>query len=260
MSNIIPFNFKDQNIRVIQDNNGEPLFVAKDVALALGYKNTKQAVIDHCRKPKSLKDIEVVIHDPLDSKTKLITESDLYRLTMKSQLESAEIFQDWVCEDVLPSIRKTGAYSSPQQPQEIKPIIEANKLFKSNLSIAKTIFKGNQAILSANQATRKMTDIDVLDNLGATALLSETTQALLTASDIGKQIGLSGMKVNLLLEQKGLLRGFRDAKQRQQWEMTEEGEKVGQALDTGKRHGDGTPVKQNKWYSKVIQIVDAKVA
>ncbi|WP_052700087.1 phage antirepressor [Methylocucumis oryzae] len=112
------FNFNSHDVRVITDTTGEVWFIAKDAAEVLGYGNTKQAVIDHCKKAKSLKDIGVVFRDPeqnqqltLDMQTKLIPESDVYRLVIRSKLESAEAFQDWLVEQVLPSIRKTGSYS-----------------------------------------------------------------------------------------------------------------------------------------------------
>jgi hypothetical protein len=56
----------------------------------------------------------------LHPQTKLIPESDLYRLTLKSQLDSAERFQDWISEEVLPSIRKTGAYHIGQTQTEVE--------------------------------------------------------------------------------------------------------------------------------------------
>jgi len=112
------FNFNSHGLRVITDNVGEVWFVAKDVATALGYSDAPGAVSKHCKKHKLLKDIGSPIQPPnkkqqliLDLQTKLIPESDVYRLVIRSKLESAEAFQDWLVEQVLPSIRKTGSYS-----------------------------------------------------------------------------------------------------------------------------------------------------
>lgn len=123
---ITEFNFKSSPIRVINTEAGDVLFVAVDIAKCLGYSNTRDAVTSHCKYAKSLKDIEVVkrddyINQQLDEKTKLIPESDVYRLTMRSKLEQAEEFQDWVFDEVLPSIRKTGSYGFPEF---LKPITE----------------------------------------------------------------------------------------------------------------------------------------
>ena len=117
---MIPLTFENCQIRVVTID-GEPWFVAKDVASALGYANTNKAVKDHCRSATSWRDLRANAELPpgvtgLDPQTKLIPESDLYSLVMKSELPSAERFQRWVTGDVLPSIRKTGSYSvNPQQ-------------------------------------------------------------------------------------------------------------------------------------------------
>lgn len=89
--------------------NGKPYFVGTDVAKALGYNNPRDAVSRHCK--------GVVKHDtPTSSGVQLmsyINEGDLYRLIMKSKLPSAEKFESWVMDEVLPTIRKTGSYRKP---------------------------------------------------------------------------------------------------------------------------------------------------
>ena len=94
-------------IRAIEYNN-EPYFVAKDIATALGYKVPKDAVSSHCKGA-------VIYRLPTNGgiqDVKIIPESDIYRLIMRSKLESAEKFQDWICEEVLPSIRNHGFYAT----------------------------------------------------------------------------------------------------------------------------------------------------
>ena len=96
----------------MRTNEGDsPLFCASDVAKALGYVNPAKAVIDHC---KGVSKIETPTHNQYGAVVmqgiKYIKESDVFRLIMKSKLPYAEQFQDWVCEEVLPSIRKTGGY------------------------------------------------------------------------------------------------------------------------------------------------------
>ncbi|WP_394136068.1 BRO-N domain-containing protein [Shewanella algae] len=91
-------------MRVVPDfKDGQPYFVAKDVAEALGFKNTSKAINDHCKGNDSLS-------IGRGSAARLINEGDLYRLVMRSNLPSAQAFQDWVCGTVLPAIRKDGAY------------------------------------------------------------------------------------------------------------------------------------------------------
>lgn len=96
-------------IRTIEID-GKPYFVGADVAKALGYKDTVNALKQHCR--------GVVKHHLIDSlgrnqEASFITEGDLYRLIMKSKLPSAEKFEAWVMDEVLPTIRKTGSYQKP---------------------------------------------------------------------------------------------------------------------------------------------------
>jgi len=121
MSNLIPFQFNTSTIRIITADDGEILFVANDVATTLGYTNPQKAVRDHCKKPKSLINLEVNESFTMHPQTVLITESDVYRLTLRSKLESAEVFQDWLVDDVIPSIRKTGTYS-------VQPKVELTRL------------------------------------------------------------------------------------------------------------------------------------
>lgn len=97
------------NIRTTEIN-GQPYFVASDVASALGYSNPRKAVSDHCR--------GVTKRDTPTSSgiqnMSYINEGDIYRLIMKSKLPSAERFESWVMDEVLPTIRKTGGYHLPQ--------------------------------------------------------------------------------------------------------------------------------------------------
>lgn len=97
-------------VRITMNENGEPLFCLADVAKALGYSNPAKAVIDHCKGV-------TVLETPTQSGIQPIKygkESEVYRLTMKSKLPNAEKFQDWVCDEVLPSIRKHGAYMTQE--------------------------------------------------------------------------------------------------------------------------------------------------
>jgi prophage antirepressor-like protein len=106
-------NEKFGEVRLIEVN-GRVMFVASDVAKALGYADPKQAVVMHCKSGEVLNyDTAYVPHSNGVGGTNVIVigESNVYRLVMRSNLPKAEEFQDWVVEEVLPSIRKTGSYS-----------------------------------------------------------------------------------------------------------------------------------------------------
>jgi len=91
--------------------DGKPYFVANDVARALGYTNPSKATNDHCKNALIRRG-----NDSLgrEQDFKFIPEGDIYRLIIRSNLPSAERFESWVFDEVLPSIRQTGGYQIPQ--------------------------------------------------------------------------------------------------------------------------------------------------
>ena len=99
------------SVRVVE-HKGEPWFVASDVAKALGYANPQEATREHCKKVYKItqpsKSLTSVKRPP--TFINIIPESDVYRLVMRSNLPGAVEFQDWVCEEVIPTIRKSGGY------------------------------------------------------------------------------------------------------------------------------------------------------
>ena len=115
---ITPFQFESKAVRTVIEN-GAPLFVAIDVAEALGYKRPKDAVYRHCK--GALKRSPLQTHGGIQE-LRVIHEPDVYRLIVGSQLPTAQRFERWIFEEVLPTIRKTGVYVSPNEAP--KPIWE----------------------------------------------------------------------------------------------------------------------------------------
>lgn len=110
-------------IRILEQNDGKVLFCGKDVALALKYSNTNEAITRHC------KEDGVVKRDLIDSlgrtqEASFITEGNLYRLITHSRRPDAEKFERWVFDDVLPSIRKHGSYSVQSQFADLSPQLQ----------------------------------------------------------------------------------------------------------------------------------------
>lgn len=108
--NIIPFSFDGAPVRCVTLDSGGPGFVAKDVCDRLGYVNASDAITKHCK--------GVAIRYPLQTdggvqEVRILAEPDVLRLIMSSKLPAAERFERWVFEEVLPAIRKTGAYATP---------------------------------------------------------------------------------------------------------------------------------------------------
>lgn len=113
--------------------DGEPWFVGKDVAEALGYSNARKAVLVHV----DAEDKGVTKWDTLGGTQQMtiINESGLYSLILSSKLPSAKEFKHWVTSEVLPSIRKNGAYIRNQEnmtPAEIvaRGLIAAQKIIE----------------------------------------------------------------------------------------------------------------------------------
>lgn len=121
------FNFHGSQVRTVEQC-GDLWFIGKDVAEVLGYADTDQAIRQHCKRTELLKPVKSAPFEIPPRGYIIIPESDVYRLVMRSNLPSAERFEEWVTGEVLPSIRKTGSYS--MQPQELiaRAVIEAQKL------------------------------------------------------------------------------------------------------------------------------------
>lgn len=107
------------NIRTVTIDE-EPWFVGKDVCVALGYMNATQTMNDHCRGVS--KRYPIIDSLGRTQEVRIINEPDMMRLICGSKLESAQRFEAWVFEEVLPSIRKTGGYMATRPedtPEEI---------------------------------------------------------------------------------------------------------------------------------------------
>ena len=96
-------------VRTMTNDRGETFFVGKDVAEALGYKNTADAIIKHVDKEDRS---TIAIRDSAyETRAVVINESGLYSMVLSSKLEQAKAFKRWVTSEVLPLIRQTGTYS-----------------------------------------------------------------------------------------------------------------------------------------------------
>jgi hypothetical protein len=105
--------FKNEQFGEIRtvEADGKIYFVGNDVAKALGYVRPNDAISAHCRYTAKhrISDNQGIPHNYL-----VIPEGDVYRLAAKSELSGAEEFESWIFDEVLPNIRKTGSYSTPQ--------------------------------------------------------------------------------------------------------------------------------------------------
>lgn len=253
MNQITPFSFDGRSIRVVTGEDGEPLFVAKDICESLGYKDPTTAVRSHCK--------GVQKQHPLPTsggvqELRVLTESDVMRLIVNSTLPSAEPFERWVFDEVLPTIRKTGSYSVPAK-QEKPTAIGASREFRALYGIARLIgCDKNAAAISANQAVHKLTGQNVLALLGQVHMESERQELFFTPSELGARPGVTGKtgtaagrEFNLLLQAAGLHERIGNV-----WVPSPAAEGYCRILDTGKKHMNGTPVQQIKWSERVLDL------
>lgn len=131
------YKFEDSNIRATADENGNPLFVANDVAKALGYERPAKAILDHCK--------GVPKWGPLQTaggpqRARMITEGDMYRLIAGSKLPNAQRFESWVFDEVIPQIRRTGGYipqgETPEETMARAVLIAQKTIEQQRLQLA----------------------------------------------------------------------------------------------------------------------------
>lgn len=165
-------------IRTIEED-GKVLFCAKDVALALGYKNTRDAINRHC---KGVVKRDGVSHTTNQHGTTteqtvemaFIPEGDIYRLAAKSELPGADKFERWIFDEVLPSIRRNGGYISNQEsmsPEELmaKALMVAQKTLADREARLSALMVENQIMKPKAEYFDDLVDRNLLTGLFETA-------------------------------------------------------------------------------------------
>ena len=167
-------------IRTMSNEQGEPLFCAKDVCNALGYKKPLLAIAQHVEKDEAAK------HSLIDSLGRkqqaiFINESGLYALILSSKLDNAKRFKHWVTSEVLPSIRKQGGYMVAR-PDESDEVIMARAL-----QIMHSTIQRRDEEIATLKPKAEYTD-QVLDSVDC-----------FTTTQIAKGMGMTGHDLNRLL-------------------------------------------------------------
>ncbi|WP_304044178.1 BRO-N domain-containing protein [Desulfovibrio piger] len=128
MSNAIqPFAFEDHLVRTIMDDGGEPWFVAKDVALALGYPENSVRQLNNLFQsvPKEWKGHNPIMTLGGQQQMLTLSEQGLYFFVARSDKPAALPFQRWLAGEVLPSLRRTGRYALTEQDKAVGPQVPA---------------------------------------------------------------------------------------------------------------------------------------
>ena len=164
-------------IRTMSNEQGEPMFCGKDVAEALGYKRSRDAIDQHVEKDDAVKHRLI---DSLGRKqlTIFINESGLYSLILSSKLESAKRFKRWVTGEVLPAIRKQGGYMIAKQGEGEKEIMARA------LEIVQTTIRRRD-----EQIAKLQPRADYADHV-----LNSVT--CITTTQLAKELGMSAQELN----------------------------------------------------------------
>ena len=153
MSEILKFTYDDsQEIRTI-DIDGEPWFVGKDVAKILGYSNTRKVLTDHVDDEDKLDGVTIRDSIGRDQCPVFINESGLYSLILSSKLPTAKQFKRWVTAEVLPAIRKHGAYLTPEKMEEV--IMNPDTIIKIATALKEERQKNTELVATNNALTEK---------------------------------------------------------------------------------------------------------
>lgn len=180
-------NPKFGNVRTITEN-GKTLFCGKDVAAALGYKDTTNAIKQHCRGV-----VKRHLTDKLgrQQETNFIPEGDIYRLAAKSELPGADEFESWIFDEVLPSIRATGGYNLPKDyPSALRALADSEEK--------------RLALIAENEVQRQaIADFQPIKQYVDTILSSTGT---MTITQIAADYDMSAKKLNRILHEEGIQR------------------------------------------------------
>jgi prophage antirepressor-like protein len=179
------FNFQGQQVRTVTIN-GEPYFVGKDVADVLGYNDTNQAVRKHV-------DDEDKLTRQFDGSGQkrnmtIINESGLYALILGSKLPQAKEFKRWVTSEVLPTIRKHGAYLTDSKIEEV--LLSPDTIINLATQLKNERAEKEQLKIELEEARKQTSYLDLILQ----------TKDQLTTTQIAQDYGMSASKFNQLLK------------------------------------------------------------
>lgn len=217
-------------IRTIEED-GKVLFCGSDVAKALGYARPNDAISAHCR-------ATVKRSTPISGKIQEINylpEGDVYRLIVHSKLPAAEKFERWVFDEVIPSIRRNGGYIAGQDSLSDDELIARALMVAQNKIRDRDNLIAKQEQIIGELAPHANYCKMILDNHG-----------LVSITQIAKDYGMSGNKMNKLLSERGI-----QYKQSGQWLLysAHHGKGWTHSKTINITRSDGSPdiVMETKW-------------
>jgi prophage antirepressor-like protein len=223
MSQIVAFDFESHNVRVVMNDGGEPMFVAADLLSNLNLDRKALERLDDDEKGVSS------IHTPGgNQEMTVVSESGLFNMVLGSRKPEAKRFKRWVTHEVLPSIRKTGAYAVPGSvaalPAPTQDRVTALLLIGEAVAKVPGVKQGI-AMAATLTCIQENTGLSVETMRRALPACNEPLAAV-NPTKLGEQIGLSARTVNRRLADLG----YQDRNDRDEWELTDAGRAWGEAM------------------------------
>ena len=242
MQDLTTFSYNGAAVRTQLSAEGEPLFCLADICKVLEISNssvTATQIKEEFGSPKLNLGLVMDANNHAQQAT-FITEPQLYFVLMRSRSPIARFFRQWVVNEVLPTIRKTGRYEAPNSAL-------ADRMAAGRIVLEAAGITGNQLALALDKAYRAETGTSML-GISNTQLIAPQQAPLLTPSEIGAPLGLSAIAVNKRLAALGY-----QSKGEAGWELSAAGAAAGGTyLDVGKRRSNGTPIRQLKWPAGIL--------
>ena len=213
--------------------DGEPWFIGSKVAKLLGYSNPQKAIRDHIDDEDKL--TERIVMSGQGRNVYIINESGLYSLILSSKLDSAKRFKRWVTKEVLPQIRKTGAYKLP----EIE-YAESLRMLADKIEENEALKLDNK--IKQQQIMEMKPKVDYCDKI-------LSSKSLVTITQIAKDYGLSGKALNQILHELNI-----QYKQSNQWLLYHQYQNKGytssETIEIPRNDGNVLVKMNTKWTQK----------
>ena len=247
-AHLIAFDFESRNVRVCMGDDGEPMFVATDICAVLTI-NTEQTR----RLDEDEKGLRTVQTPGGRQEMVCINEFGLYGLILTSRKPAAKRLKRWVTHEILPSIRKTGAYAVPGSvaalPAPIQDKVSALLLIGDAIARVPGV-KPGIAMAATLTVIHESTGL-ALESLRKTLPAANEPICSLNPTQIGERIGMSPRAVNTRLQSLG----FQFKNERDEWELTTAGQQWAEALPFSRHGHSGYQILWNPTVATLIREV-----
>ena len=247
MNKLVAFDFESHPVRIVTGTDGQPHFVAADICDAL-------QIVEVHRSGARLDDDEkgrhIVTTPGGPQEMTVVNEAGLYNLILRSRKPEAKRFKRWVTHEVLPSIRKTGAYAAPGSiaalPAPTQDRVTSILLIGEAVARVPGV-KPGIAMAAALTCIHENTGLAIETMRHALPACNEPLAAV-NPTKLGEHIGLSAKQVNRRLADLG----YQYRNERDEWELTEAGRTWGEALPFSRNGHSGYQIL---WKLDVADLV-----